>query len=344
MHRGIEFDKALAIMFLTKRGIGGIPEYDKNNIWVSFADFEKIENESEDLENLPTIKLLTDIMTNRSKPAYFNLQRGLISLEKDPYQYTKDTMVVRQMTAFAAGISLQTDYLDATDNYARLFYINNSINEDPPEGTDVITALGETTTDPTSAKYWTTAYGKSAKRIIHVAKNARDLYDNEEKLMLLIRDIFNMDFSVRYDRLDEKTMKVHRALLAQREMALTDILEKMSIKGMNDPRRIVQEMYNLYNRARQIYIIEDDYLKETITTDQFFDLMIRERAFSKSLAKKNPILTIAAKSLASADIPSDIVSRINFITDSAELKRNFYYAFGNIQILRKLKVMMTEER
>src|SRR5690606_18726819 len=65
--RGVEFDKVIALLMLTERRLG-FPRYERVSLRFSFPEFERLIFDVPSPMQLPTVGLLTEVLTNRITP------------------------------------------------------------------------------------------------------------------------------------------------------------------------------------------------------------------------------------------------------------------------------------
>ena len=95
--RGIEWDKQLALMMLTSRGIG-VPEYRRRgDVEPTYADFERFVfgHQIPSSLHLPTVSLIQSILNNRLEPGVFT-PGGMASL--------------RSFASVSSGLDKQTSF------------------------------------------------------------------------------------------------------------------------------------------------------------------------------------------------------------------------------------------
>ncbi|MCC7440375.1 MAG: zinc-dependent metalloprotease [Bdellovibrionales bacterium] len=146
--RGIEYDKVIALLMLTERSFG-FPRYERVSIRLSYPDVERMLIEAEKPTDLPTLSLLSEILSNNVTPQA-DTPVGLLDL---PLTYKADlTEMIRIYGLIGAIMSLDINGLEAADNLSAHFRVMSGFR--PPNGITAVAQTGANASAATTLKYW----------------------------------------------------------------------------------------------------------------------------------------------------------------------------------------------
>jgi len=117
--RGVEYDKVIALIMLTSRGLG-VQRYEEASLRFSFADFEKLLLRDSPALTFPTIDLLHSLLSVDLAPR-IETELGRLAL---PTVFDADISEMMQIYALLGGVvNLESQGLQASDNLASHFRI-----------------------------------------------------------------------------------------------------------------------------------------------------------------------------------------------------------------------------
>jgi len=163
--RGIELDKVISTIMLTERHFG-FHRYEKDSIAVAFPFFNSLLSRNTKPEELDTIQLLKEVMSDHVAPAAVaQLDNGARPLVYLGSTFEAPTSQMLRFYAVLGGIvNLDLDGLEQRNNFSNLFRVLNGFSV--PAGK---TSLAEAGADAASAgtlKYWAYDQGETAKSMI----------------------------------------------------------------------------------------------------------------------------------------------------------------------------------
>lgn len=160
---GIEYDKIMAMNFLTMKGFPSY-KYMASNIEFSFLDFEKYILGMTGERSL-FVNTLTSMMLDQLQPTFTN-DRAMLS----PLQNEKAT-VTAAMRAYAGiyGIlNLEASTLRDKDNFANFFKVGSSLGQAPSDRV-VLSQLGVSESSKTRLSFWAVDNAIASNSIIQIA-------------------------------------------------------------------------------------------------------------------------------------------------------------------------------
>ncbi len=144
--RGIELDKAVALILLTERDLG-INRYEEISLRISYPDFERmvLPNVTSPLQ-LPTVGLLAEAFADNIQPSLASDEFGALPLP--PTYKAESRSLIRSIALQSAILSLDVDGIEAGDNNSALFRVLNDFKA--PAKTTFIQQPGSAN----DLKYW----------------------------------------------------------------------------------------------------------------------------------------------------------------------------------------------
>lgn len=173
---GIEYDKSLALNFLTIKGYPA-EKYYRNNISFSFLDFEKYVLGMQTETSLFG-GTITGIMLDQLDPTFTNSYVTLSPLEGEKAEVTA---VMRSRAAIGAILNLEALTLRDKDNYANAFKVGSSVGT--PKGDRVsLSNVGVSSSSESRVSYWALDNAVGAQRIIGTAAEKAFYLANAEEI------------------------------------------------------------------------------------------------------------------------------------------------------------------
>ncbi len=164
--RGIEFDKVIATIMLTERHFG-FPRYEKDSIAVAFPFFNSLLSRNTKPEELDTIQLLREMMSDHITPAAVaQLENGARPLVYLGSNFEAPTTQMLRFYAVLGGIvNLDLDGLEQRNNFSNLFRVLNGFTV--PAGKTSLAESGADASSGGTLKYWAYDQGETAKSMIN---------------------------------------------------------------------------------------------------------------------------------------------------------------------------------
>jgi len=147
--RGIELDKVIALILLTERRFG-FPRYERKSIRISYPEFERLVIRPESPLELPTIGLLTEILSDDIGPAV-GTAKGLMPLRGAPFKVNSSEMI-RTYGILGSILNLDVNGIETTDNLSSLFRVMSGFQVQR----DMMALLqpGTSANNRTELRYW----------------------------------------------------------------------------------------------------------------------------------------------------------------------------------------------
>lgn len=172
--RGIEFDKAIAMMMLTERSWGH-PRYESIGLRISYPEFEKYFLGLSEANSL-TLQNLTSILKNQP----FSMVVTPHGPQVIPVGH-EITEMLRFYSILSSTVSLHSDAAEDKYNFASLFKVGNSIRS-APQDRITVAKLDQSLNSPTSLKLWAFDNANLSHDMVREAAKARALTENLEAL------------------------------------------------------------------------------------------------------------------------------------------------------------------
>lgn len=317
--RGIELDKAIAMLMLTQRRLG-VPEYDHRNVRMSYPDFERIflsQNISTNTE-LPTITLIKEILENNLQPMAMT-SLGPINLSGQPTHRVEITDLLRSISVQGAILNLDVNTLEESDNFAAYFRFGNTLGNNLPSDLTVLTQLGTQPDSPTTLKYWAFEGADVSQLLTSKALGLKYLLDKQDifiphllKLILEENPLDNSELKMLFDKAPDSI-------------------------GIKDLEVIKSYMENQISIAQQL-----SELQNSMSADQLTEIYKGLMQQNQSLSKNYPILAVVQASLLT--IPDEQLANIlsQFMPNS-RLNIEYGLIFSNIELLNRLFYLVRPE-
>ena len=164
--RGIEIDKALALLILTTREAGGVKN-ERDLAEGSYVDFERIiATQMVKPIGLPTVSLLNEIIKDEIRPAAINAKGSeFIFPEAFPGVVVEATPMLKFYALDAATTKIQYSSIrNENENLARLFWVHSSL--DTPAGKAFVMAPELKSSQREELKYWAAEGAEAIEQII----------------------------------------------------------------------------------------------------------------------------------------------------------------------------------
>lgn len=179
--RGIQFDKAIASMMLTRRDLG-ISRYSSKNIEFSFADFDRVFYGGDDVDSNLTLKVLTESLSDRPMAIYAD---GLfIDQLASDFEVTTNSLT-RSYTLLSSAVFTESDSNQGPSNLATHFRVGST----RAIGNRLAVGLNSLKLDdPDQVKFYALSNATAAKDLVETAAARRLLLDNKEALLGVMKE------------------------------------------------------------------------------------------------------------------------------------------------------------
>ncbi|MFN8945962.1 MAG: hypothetical protein ACK5WZ_15200, partial [Pseudobdellovibrionaceae bacterium] len=148
--RGIELDKAIALMMLTERNLGN-SRYETVNLRLSYAELEKYLLGISDPAESIVFSTIKGILTDNPSAMTHDENGEVVTLPRKFAPTIPET--VRYYAALGASVLLDADTLEDKDNFANLFRVGSS-QKNVPSNRFSVTKLDQSPQNETSLKLW----------------------------------------------------------------------------------------------------------------------------------------------------------------------------------------------
>jgi hypothetical protein len=346
--RGIELDKAIALIMLTQRGIGN-PRYESISLRISYAELEKYLLGTESFGEMLSMQTLKGILTD-NQTAYVSDGDRFVNL---PASYQPAvTDLVRTYAIYGAGIFLDADTLEDKANFAVAFRTGSS-QKTTPKGRFAVTKLDNSISSPTSLKLWSMDNSDISSDMVRNAAQQRALIENEGKLSPKLSKYF---LALRGNKpaeaasAKEDVVKVLTALnkdglLFNKEEAAAglsyDVILNFTVNFMNAQEGIAAQL------GPQIEALPEDAEAQII---QALGPILKDAAKQNEVTAKNiPYAGLAMKTLlklregstAKPDWAVNLVYQV--LLDGTVLESNYGMTVNNLSVLNKILYQMYPE-
>jgi hypothetical protein len=296
--RGIEYDKALALMMLTERRIGH-PRYDSAGISISFPELEKMV-EGENLEDSATLVLLKSLLTNTPQAKLaFQLHPALpyTSLLDLSAQFeVRNTDLTRYYALLGSTVLLDADSPEDKYNSASLFRVLNSKSVVP--GRLMVTKIDQDMASPASVKLFAMDNATISEQMVKLAAGLRVYVAAQPQLSPLIKKMMEAATSNNQAATAAELRKL-AVLIHSLNKDKTLFSDQEAAEGRNAQRialEIAQNSLEIYHYALQIR----ELLKQGVALEPLAEASKGLRANFAQRAKTNTSFAAAHTALSKA--------------------------------------------
>lgn len=134
---GVELDKVISLIMLTERSFG-FPKYEAASLRIAYPDVEKMVIGADSPDQLPTVSLLREILSNDIE-TQIETALGVLTLPK-AYK-ARATETIRYYAAIGAIANLDVNGLEAADNNSTMFRVFSDMRN-VPANVPVMSRLG----------------------------------------------------------------------------------------------------------------------------------------------------------------------------------------------------------
>ncbi|MCE3011032.1 MAG: zinc-dependent metalloprotease [Proteobacteria bacterium] len=340
--RGIEFDKAIAMMMLTERRLGH-PRYESISLAVSFAEFEKYLLGAETPEQSMVLSSLQGILED-NPTALAITPTGLIAL---PPEFKPETSeIVRYYSILGANILLNADTLEDKDNFAALF---RTINSKKAIGNRLmVTKLDQSLSSPTSTKYLALDNATVAGNIVRNAAQKRVYIENSAKLGDLVLKALEAKATNKPDVEAQVTAELAKVLkdLNKREVLVSAAEAKQGITEEVLAQFTVRSAAETLAQAQFIHQLAEAQGIPVDMYPQLMPLLLGDlRKATEAQTKQLPMMAVGQKALLKSLEKDKVLGPIlgAFINDSV-LEVNHGVVVNNLGVMNQMYYLMFPEQ
>ncbi len=345
--RGIETDKVIALMMLTKKDFSN-PRYEAHSIRVSFADLEAAMGAKP--EQSLTLITVSNILAD-SPLALIQAPNG--GLQALPPQFQSEvTSMIRYYGGLSASVFLDADTSEDKYNFGSLFRTASS-QKSTPEDRFAVAKLDQDLKSPGSLKFWALDNATIAGSMVKDAAAKRALIEKSEALVkVLIRGYSAQEKNDQADlsKAREEAAQIlndlnkNRVLLSDVEMQSGKTAQFLFDSALSFMSVQLQSAIDLIASARKA-----GYSDEVIV--QALPMISKEMATqSAAAAKIVPILGIAQKALLKM-VPEDSeIADVSLLGKTLAsylnpnvLEINYGIMVNNLQFLNQILTTMHPE-
>ncbi|MFN7728929.1 MAG: zinc-dependent metalloprotease, partial [Bdellovibrio sp.] len=174
--RGIEFDKALALMMLTTRDLRN-PRYEQISLRLSFADFEKYAMQLP-AESSFIMRALSQTLADNMTSVLF-VDGGLAQVPATLVPQTSE--IVRYYAVLGSIVFLEASTLEDKDNFATLFRVGSAL-ESPPTDRLVVTKADQNAASRGALKFFAFDNADMSASLVRNAAQKRVILDNADMM------------------------------------------------------------------------------------------------------------------------------------------------------------------
>lgn len=174
--RGIEFDKAFALMMLTQRSVGNY-RYERIGLRLSYAEFEKFVLQMQPAQSFIMRSLRSTLADNMTTMMFTD--DGLVNAPAGLVPDTSD--LIRYFTVMSSAVYLEADTLEDKDNFAALFRVGSSLHQ-PPSDRIVVTKADQNPSSPGALKFYAFDNADMAGDLVREAAQKRLLIEKGDEI------------------------------------------------------------------------------------------------------------------------------------------------------------------
>ncbi len=334
--RGIEFDKAIALLTLTSRSPSSL-DYIQSQIRVSFADLEKIflGNQVESYLDLPTVSLINEIFSDTVSPVAFT-SKGYLGLGGDPNYRVEVTELMRSIAIQSAILNLEINTVESSDNFASLFYIGRSFKDKISLDIPTLSQLGSPINEPHVMKFWPMQQSLASEVLFEKALMLRFLVENESEASPILADLFVVTQAL--SSLNEESNESNQQEQAKLESIQNQLIKKLSTVFKKAPSEIDMKQVNILLRYMESQIATAMQLEKLITAygEQAVQHLIKRlKLTNENTTKILPLAGLAQAALKSKNI-SSAPEILQSLLPYSPLRSQYGILFSNVEFLAQL--------
>ena len=328
--RGIEIDKAIALMMLTSRGFGH-PRYEAASLRVSFAEFEKYVLGAETADQMLSLGVIKEIIHDNVNGFVIDQNRFVTVPSETKIEITE---IVRYYSLLGATLYLSADTIEDKYDFSSLFRVGSSLGA-PPKDRLLLTKLDQNASSPTALKLWSfdnSAVSDSAIRRaagqravitgadvlvkgLDAVLKAADEKVAEESRLKLVGDLQNIN-------VDQILAPTTEDLAAQVDLTLQIVAAQL-------------DLIDQIKKASEAGAVDDETIASV--TDS-------RRSLIEKLNKDQAVTALANKWLSAAFTDESPEGQIAALLNSPEvLETNYGLVVSNLQTINRFVSLLNPE-
>jgi hypothetical protein len=339
--RGVEFDKVVALIMLTERQLG-FTRYEAVDLRFSYPELERMVfgSQVKSALELPTISLLTEILSNRLQSAGMvindsGIPAGVISLDS---RFKSEVTDMMRQYAMLGGVLFQdVDGMESKDNGSRLFRVMSAFSARP--GVSSIVKAGASRTDEDQLKFWAPEDAVASKALV-------------DRVLLLeqvkaLRDTIVGGYAKVMAKFGELAVAQGAATPdAEKLKALQQELQEL-VKSTNEALATLPESAGA-RKVEELFAVVDQFISAATALEQAtktYDprklaLAIEQRRTQfAGLMKANPVVAELLGAIAQSDGAPAMLGRLIGVSNDAERS----VVSSNVEMLNRFTLMVHPE-
>lgn len=347
---GIEYDKVMALNFLTMKGF---PEYKywSNNIQFSFLDFEKYAL-GMNTENSLFVNLVTGMILDDIQPSFSNDKVTLVPLQGEKATVTA---AMRSYAGIYSILNLEASTLRDNDNFATLFKVGSSLGKAPQDRL-ALSQLGVSDTSATRLSFWAVDNAVASNSVLQLANMKNFFIKNTEVIQAPIEKL------VAEQVIGLLSEKGNAEKIAAAKTELVAKLNELNSTGMIASKAMVQANPQLSVEG-QATIIEQfnqqviEMILAAMTGQDVSEHAGELKAQADMMAEALPLLAVGQVSLKSGltkvgqqlsktkglEALKDMGDIARQLVDGSQLEVSYGIIMKNVEFLNMLTLMTNPE-
>jgi hypothetical protein len=336
--RGIELDKAIAIIMLTSRGTGN-PRYENASLRVSFAEFEKYVLGAEKPEDMVSLGLIQQMLQDNVQAVQVTDQ-GMAGL---PGQFKVEvTEVMRYYSILGSTLYLSADTIEDKYDFSTVFRVGSSLHT-PPKDRPVLTKLDQDPKSKTALKVWAFDNASSAANMVRTAAAQRIHVENSKTTL----EGFKAIIQAKAEGKDEEIAAATKAL-AKKLASLNKgevLLSKEEAKaGDSFPAQIELALMVAESQLSIVTQVVEALKTGQVDEATVIQVLENRRNTIEALAKKIPMVgmgeKLAASLVAEDSAEAEILGMMN---SDQDLESNYGVVVSTLQTINRFVGMLNPE-
>jgi hypothetical protein len=337
--RGIEFDKALALMMLTQRELGN-PRYESIGLRLSFGEFEKFVLQMTPENSLIMRSLRSTLADNMTSVLFVDggIARAPINVAPETSE------LMRYFTIMSSAVFLEADTLEDKDNFASLFRVGSSLNA-PPKDRLVITKSDQDPKSRGALKFWAFDNADMASSLIRDAAQKRTIIEKSDVMANAITKV------VLAENADDQKKALAEAVQTLESLNKNGVLlsEDEKKEGLTFELQIKFVINHMQQMMSLVAGLSEQVKKQGIP-DEMLPMVAAQilgpiQQANQANAKNIPLLLVAGKVMQkqAEKVPAMKALVDLIVVKEDALKTNLGVITNNVQTLNKIVSILNPE-
>lgn len=348
---GIEYDKIMAMNFLTMKGFPSY-KYASQNIEFSYLDFEKYILGMSGQDSM-FVNTLTGMMLNELQPTFTNDKATLSPLRGEKATVTA---AMRAYAGIYGILNLEASTLRDKDNFANFFKVGSSVGQAPTDR-PVLSQLGVSDKSKTRLSFWSLDNAIAANTILQVASSKNFFLQKAHDIEPLMEKLAIAQFQ------DLLSQGKNSEAVSKAKAELTAKLKVLNKNGEIVSAEIAKEnpMMSIESQVENISAFNNQVISVAVSI-----LLKQENAKTAAqelaseadqLAEILPLFALDQKALKSGlekvgkalgeqkglEMLTDLGSAVGNLVDGTQLEVSYGIIMKNVEFLNKLTLMTNPE-